>query len=247
MGHNSFRRVLRRDIAKPKTGVAGEQPQIRMGWPASHPRPWGGHAITPDPDLGWLVDLGWLCATQWPGVGCMATLDPDLGWLASHPMTWVGRATTSDGLGWPLGLGVVVRHPRRLPDLFPSLSAISLSLALSLLAESLSLSLCAGVADATPCGRQRRFSIRRRQVVIQMYVSEIIQCFAHIYFSCNFLSIIICQTLNGLLKTLVLCNDYIEDALYRVIWHLYNNLSRNSIFILQVTTIIQCYFHGSLN
>jgi hypothetical protein len=49
--------------------------------------------------------------------------------------------------------------------------------------------------------------------VVQMFVREIIQCFAYIYFSCNFLSMMMCQTLNELYKTLVLCNDYIEDTL----------------------------------
>jgi hypothetical protein len=50
--------------------------------------------------------------------------------------------------------------------------------------------------------------------VVQMAVREIIQCFAHIYFSYNFLSIMMCQTLSGLYKTLVLCNDHTKDVLY---------------------------------
>jgi hypothetical protein len=49
--------------------------------------------------------------------------------------------------------------------------------------------------------------------VVQMSVREKIQWFAHIYFSCNFLSMMMCQTLSGLHKTIVLFNNHIEDVL----------------------------------
>jgi hypothetical protein len=60
-------------------GVAGETSQIRLGWPASHPRPWGGCMITPDPNLGWLtghpmawqgVDVGFLNPAASMAIGC---------------------------------------------------------------------------------------------------------------------------------------------------------------------------------
>jgi hypothetical protein len=54
--------------------------------------------------------------------------------------------------------------------------------------------------------------------VIQMYVREIIQCFAYIYFSCNFLSMMTYKTLSRLHKTYVLCNDHTNDALYTLIF-----------------------------
>jgi hypothetical protein len=121
-------RVLRWGLAKPMTRVVGEPPHIRLGWPRGHPRSGSRVARLPPHGLGW------------------------------------ARAATPDGLWWhvrpPCGLEVVVpmvtRHPRRLPNLSPSLFWPNLSTLLSLLVESLSLSLSAGVVGATPRGRRRR-------------------------------------------------------------------------------------------
>ena len=54
----------------------------------------------------------------------------------------------------------------------------------------------------------------RRRVVAQMARGEIIMCFANIYFSCNFPGALMCQTLSSEHKTLVLCHDHTEDALF---------------------------------